>query len=301
MIEQAASFLTSLKQKHASSHTIRNYSIDLEQFKCFITSKPYPRIQLGMDLTPSFPLQTITREQIREYFASLYEKRLARKTLARKFASLHSFFRFCLDNRWIDQDPMDYLVAIKCGKPLPKSLSYQEVELLLQAPDQTTFLGLRDQAILELLYSSGLRVAELAFLTHDQFDLEQRTMVIVGKGQKERKTFFTQRAAAVLTRYLHHAKYHHGTYVFLNAKQSRLSERSIERLCIYYGQKAGLATKVTPHMLRHTMATHLLDQGMDLKTIQLLLGHSSLETTTIYTKVSHEKKRKAYLQAHPHA
>jgi len=194
---------------------------------------------------------------------------------------------------------------------LPVSLNYEQLTQLFDQPDTSTYLGYRDRTIMELFYSSGLRVSELAALNRQDFDYENLTVKLRGKGKKERIIPITKNAADWIKSYLDHSERHHDSdmhmaqvdphAIFLNKLGTRLTTRSVDRKFDHYLTQSGLAGKVTPHTIRHTIATHWLENGMDLKTIQVLLGHSSLATTTIYTQVSSKLKKKVYDETHPRA
>ena len=273
--------------RNASKHTLRNYGIDID---CFLQS---------------VDLFSADRKSIRQFIFDQRESGISKRTLARRLSSLRSFFRFCLRERIVERNPMEQIDSPKLDKPLPRALTQPQVEFFLSLPDTSSYLGLRDRAILELLYSSGLRVGELVSLNREDVNCAELLLKVMGKGSKERFVPTTAVAASWLTRYLSHeerpfcAEYTGGTAIFLNKFGNRLTSRSVDRLFVYYHRKSGFAEPITPHVLRHTIATHWLERGMDLKTIQLLLGHSSMATTTIYAEVSPELKKKAVLEHHP--
>lgn len=298
--EAIEKFLTYLEAvKNASPHTIRNYSIDLKSFKSFF----------GTDHSPALP--QIDRKDIRNFLAQLTQEQLNKKTIVRRLSALRSFFKFALEHRWISVDPTETIETPKIEKKIPFYLTYSHIQHLFELPDTTTLLGMRDRAMLELFYSSGLRVSELVALDRRDFDTSSMQIKLKGKGKKERIVPVTPNAARWISQYLAHPERHHNIdghraqkdekAIFLNKLGSRLSARSIDRNFAAYLQRSGLAGKVTPHTIRHTIATHWLENGMDLKTIQILLGHSALATTTIYTKVSNKLKQKVYNSTHPRA
>lgn len=292
-IEDKEAFFSYLKNiKDVSEHTLRNYKIDLDGFFTFYN-----------------PQQEIDVACIRKYLAYLYDKGLKKRSIARKISSLKSFFKFLLINKKIKQNPLNEIHSLKLDKPLPISLSYEEVNHFLTQPDLEDFLGVRDRAMLELFYSSGIRVAELVALNKEDIDVSKRMMRIKGKGKKERIIPLTQTSISWLTKYLghpernldgnKHKKEKDNKAVFLNRWGKRITTRSVDRLFRSYLLQSGLAQDITPHTIRHTIATHWLENGMDLKTIQQILGHSSLMTTTIYTKVSTRLKKEVYDKTHP--
>ena len=206
---------------------------------------------------------------------------------------------------------MDEIESPRLDKTLPVSLSYDQIQRLFDMPDTGTYLGFRDRCIMELFYSSGLRVSELVLLDRQDFNPAELLLKLKGKGKKERIVPITDNAAEWISAYLCHPErtldgslhlaQKDSEAIFLNRWGERLSPRSVDRKFDLYLKQSGLAGKVTPHTIRHTIATHWLESGMDLKTIQLLLGHTSLNTTTIYTHVSPKFKREAYDKAHPRA
>jgi integrase/recombinase XerC len=308
--------------KHASEHTIRNYAIDLNSFKMYLEQERLPHHketaekithQIPIPLPVSshlLPLDKIDRKTIRGFLASLAVKQ-QKRTIARRLSSLRSFFRFCLSQKLIQTDPTEELDNPKLDKKLPSSLTYDQIIHLFEQPDLTTYLGTRDRAILELFYSSGLRVSELVSLNRQNFDYQHLTVKLQGKGKKERIVPLTKNAADWIKSYLDNPERISGSKthspqmdpdaIFLNKKGTRLTARSVDRNFEAYLKQSGLAGKATPHTIRHTIATHWLENGMDLKTIQVLLGHSSLSTTTIYTHVSTKLKKKVYDETHPRA
>jgi integrase/recombinase XerC len=274
--------------KNCSPHTIRNYQIDLVSFQTFIKD---------------IPLSQIDKRSIRHYLAELAQGAISKKSLLRRLSALRSFFKYLMKERMIAANPMEEIERPKGEKKIPYFLSYDQVERLFAHPDLQTYLGLRDRTMMEILYSSGLRVSELASLNRKDVDLKGRTMRVKGKGKKERILPITQNGVQWIVRYLEHPERHFiekdGEALFINKWGTRMSVRSIDRNFAAYLKKSGLSGKITPHTIRHTIATHWLERGMDLKTIQTLLGHSSLATTTIYTQVSTRLKREVYDKSHP--
>lgn len=304
--------------KNASEHTIRNYAIDLNSFKTYL-EQDLPESEKSEKISHLAPtnqkdsllLEKIDRKTIRGFLASLSTNQQHKRTIARRLSSLRSLFRFCLSQSLIKLDPTEELDSPKLDKKLPSSLSYDQILNLFEQPDTTTYLGYRDRAILELFYSSGLRVSELVSLDRQDFDFHNLTVKLKGKGKKERIVPLTKNAAQWIQSYLNNPERMHGSKthspqldedaIFLNKKGTRLSARSVDRNFEAYLKQSGLAGRATPHTIRHTIATHWLENGMDLKTIQVLLGHSSLSTTTIYTHVSTTLKKKVYDETHPRA
>ena len=285
MIKPFLDYLRNVKD--ASPHTLRNYEIDLTHFHDFVKRD----------------LPDIERTNIREYLASLHEAGKSKKTCARKLSALRSYFRHAMGQKWISKNPVEEIELPKLEKKLPPSLSYDQVKVLLDQPDLSDYLGLRDRTMMELLYSSGLRVSELAQINKSDIDFDQKLVRLKGKGKKERIVPFTLNARDWIQKYLESPDREEKDQeaLFLNRFGDRLTTRSIDRLFVAYLKQSGLSARITPHTIRHTIATHWLENGMDLKTIQLILGHSNLATTTIYTQVSMTLKKKAYDEAHPRA
>lgn len=310
--------------KNCSAHTIRNYSIDLNDFKSFLENEWFSeylkenlpeKIQFNgrYDQRDSLKDQliniaSIDRKLIRKFLTDLNFRRMNKRTIARRLSSLRSFFKYCQMQQIIEIDPTEDLDSPKPDRSLPHSLSYDQVCHFLKQPDTTTYFGLRDRTIIELFYSSGLRMSELVGLNKQDLDLNAYLIKLHGKGKKERIIPITRNAAKWIQSYLTHEErienFDIGIEahpVFLNKYGTRITSRSVNRLFEFYLKESGLAGKITPHTFRHAMATHLLENGMDLNSIRLILGHSALSTTTIYTEVSTKFKKKVYDETHPRA
>lgn len=321
-------FLEHLKiVKNASEHTIRNYAIDLNAFKSYLEydwlsdAKPEelpekisfkdPYTHRSTLFDHPLALDKIDRKTVRGFLAWLNLNKQDKRTVARRLSSLRSFFRFAQSQNLIPWNPTEELDSPKLDRKLPLSLTYDQITHLFDQPDTLTYLGFRDRTIMELFYSSGLRVSELVALNRQDFDYLNLTVKLRGKGKKERIVPITKNAADWMRSYLGHPERHRNSNIhsaevdpkaiFLNKHGTRLTSRSVDRKFDYYLNQSGLAGNVTPHTIRHTIATHWLENGMDLKTIQVLLGHSSLSTTTIYTHVSMKLKKKIYDETHPRA
>jgi integrase/recombinase XerC len=303
MLSQAISkFLNYLKViKESSDHTVRSYSIDLASLNDYLkTSCPATLLLSQMD-----------RKVIRSFVASLSEQKISKRSIARRLSALRSFFKYCIREKLIEKNPMDDIEMPKLERKIPATLSYSQVKVLFEQPDLGNLLGFRDRTMMELFYSSGLRVSELAAMNRLDIDLNSLLIRIRGKGKKERLIPITQNAASWVKNYLEHAERYvkmdgheaekDEKAVFLNHRGYRISTRSIDRSFASYLKSSGLSGEITPHTIRHSIATHWLENGMDLKTIQHILGHSSLATTTIYTHVSTTLKRKVYHESHPRA
>lgn len=272
--------------KNASQHTIRNYAIDLKALRAFT----------------DLPLNEIDRRTIRLFIAKQSETH-SKRTIVRRLSSLRTFFKYLISQGHIPKNPMEDIESPKLEKKIPLSLSYEQVQRLLNTPDTHTYLGFRDRCIMELFYSSGLRVSELVDLDKKDVNNKELLIRLRGKGKKERVIPITRNAAEWIEAYLNHPKRkaRDRKALFLNRFGRRLTSRSVDRKFEEHLTKTGLSGNITPHTIRHTIATHWLESGMDLKTIQLLLGHSSLATTTIYTHVSPKLKKEVYDKAHPRA
>jgi integrase/recombinase XerC len=297
-------------ERNASAHTRAGYRMDLGQFAAQLW---------GPDRRPPFPWKTVDRYAARRFLASFQKAGLSPSTTSRKISALRSFYRFLVREELASANPFSGLVMPKRIKRLPNVLSVSEVNRLLQAPLRAPpgrrsgpwagYLRLRDAAILELLYSTGMRVSELAGLTDDQVDFLSGVVKVRGKGKKERLCPFGRPAHHALRAALERRNVLLGPGgasqkqrpLFAGREGKRLTTRSVERLMKKYLAAAGLDPNASPHALRHSFATHLLDAGADLRSVQELLGHASLSTTQIYTHVTVEKLKEVYEQAHPRA
>lgn len=297
--EQIEEFIAYLRaQRGYSLHTLRGYRVDLRQFLEFLSSKRGAG-SLG-DLSRVEPLE------LREYLGRLYT-RYKRSTIARKLSAVRSFYAFAEKSGYAPDNPAASVSTPKQEKTIPVYLPVDEMFALLEGPDGESPRGLRDRAILELLYSTGMRVGELTGLNLDRIDLHQRLIRVVGKGDKERIVPAGRKAVAALRDYLDatravrtkHARGPARLPVFLNLRGGRLSTRSVLDIVKRYGIKCGLMMGIGPHSLRHTFATHMLDGGADLRSVQELLGHASLSTTQRYTHVSLDRLMEVYDRAHP--
>lgn len=280
----------------ASPHTVKAYGEDLRQFA------EYAATQGVTDIYAVDPAL------LRSFLAHLQEQNLARASRARKTASLRSFFAYLTRQRVLPRSPAQGLRTVKTERRLPKFLRPDEIESLLAAPDLNTPLGLRDRALLETLYASGMRAGELVTLGVADVDYGEGVIRVLGKGQKERVTLLGRQAVQALERYLRKARPElvanvpvDGGALFVNRYGARLSDRGVRKLFDRYCGEASTTLKITPHVLRHTFATHLLFNGADLRLIQELLGHASVATTQTYTHVTTERLQEVYAKAHPRA
>ncbi len=285
-------FLTYLvAERNASPYTIRNYGREIKEFLSFLKEE-------GVN-----SLKEVDREVLRRYILWLRAKGYAKSSLARRVYELRSFFRYLRREELIPADLHNLISPPKLPKRLPRYLEPQEVEAIMQAPDTTQPGGQRDRAILEILYASGIRLGELVGLDVAHLDLARGEMRVFGKGSKERIALFGEPALRALDLYLKEGwprllKGRRCRALFLNRFGERLSVRGVKSVLDRCARKAGLKW-VTPHLFRHTFATHLLGGGADLRVVQELLGHASLSTTQIYTHVSPVRAREVYQKAHP--
>ncbi|MBN1872485.1 MAG: tyrosine recombinase XerC [Candidatus Omnitrophica bacterium] len=283
-------FINYLKiEKNASEHTIINYSTDLREFGAFLEDRPVEGVKY-LDL--------------RRYLARMREKNFSKRTVARKLASLRSFFRFLYREGYIKANPASSVATPKLDKKLPVFLDSDEVVRLIEAPDKKDTFGLRDRAILETLYSTGMRVSELSTLREENIDFISGTVKVFGKGKKERLTPIGDKALRAIRDYLGQrsvAKIMDKKAVFLNKNGTRLTDRSVRRVVAKYIKRVSLKEGISPHTLRHSFATHLLNRGADLRSVQELLGHMNLSTTQIYTHITTKRLKEVYEKSHPRA
>ncbi len=294
-------FLQHLKlAKGSAGHTVRAYRADIAQFLGYVETSA----ELAGDL------HLVERKHIRAYMADLQQGEYKRASLARKLASLKAFMRWSKKQGYIEGDPVIGVITIKQEERIPQFLRIREVETLLDAPDLTTPDGLRDKALMEMLYASGMRAGEAQSLNVNDLDLtEEEIHIKHGKGNKERIALLGPAAVQALRDYINLgrselAARNDGTpdpAVFLNKFGRRLSDRGIRRTFDKYFKVASERLKTTPHTMRHSFATHLLDNGADLRAVQELLGHAHLVTTQIYTHVTTERMKAVYDKAHPRA
>ena len=281
-------------ERNASPYTVRNYTTDLSGFFNFLKTK---EISL---------LEEVDRHVLRDYLSYLMEQGIVKASIARKLSAIRSFYRYLLREKIISTNPVATTSSPKLDKRLPSFLTPEETVRLLEAPDLSTPQGLRDRALMELLYASGIRVSELVNLDVGQVNLNTNEIRVWGKGSKERMVLMGQPAAAALTAYLNQGRPQllgekRSSALFVNRYGGRLIERRVQRILEKYTTIAGISKRVHPHMLRHTFATHLLDGGAGLRVVQELLGHANLSSTQIYTHVTKSQAKKVYLAAHPMA
>jgi integrase/recombinase XerD len=283
-------------EKGLSANTISAYKRDLLKFEEFAKKR-------------KLTLESISRDDLVDFLAGLYRLKLESRTVARQLVTLRNFFRFAQIQELITDDPSINLESPKIRRHLPGYLRLEEVEKLLEQPDSKTPTGLRDRAMLEVLYSTGLRVSELISLGVSDLDGKVGCVRCIGKGDKERIVPVGKKALGIVDKYLRegrpqllrNAKASSGPALFINRRGSALSRVGVWKILSAYGRRAGLRMALTPHMLRHSFATHLLEGGADLRSVQLMLGHADISTTQIYTHVVEERLKQVYKAHHPRA
>lgn len=329
---EVAGFLATLRiEKSASEHTLRSYRLDLDQFFSWLmtdggavpavggrrsgrTRPHHFRAAAAAIPGPSLhDLSAITHLTIRGFLGFLQRQEFSRRTIARKLSCLRSFFKHLCRLGSLQSNPVVGVHTPKLERKLPAFLHEAEIARLLELPDRTTPLGMRDLALLELLYATGMRVSEVVGLSLGTVDFSEGWVVVFGKGRKERAVPVGSEALQALGVYVQHGRPHllikaplsqqeiplHRQPLFLNKLGTRLSDRSVRRLLERYINETAHAQHVTPHTIRHSFATHLLNRGADLRAVQDMLGHASLSTTQLYTHVTKQRLRTEYLQAHP--
>lgn len=306
-------FLEYLKlEKHFSDYTVKSYGADLIQFGQFLggeIGRAEGNAAPGSVAAGEVDQRIVKCEPltVREFLAYLYGQNYTKSTTARKLATLRSFYKFLIRRGHVSVHPLSTIRTPKQEKRLPKCLDLEQVQKLLDAPGEGDLLACRDKAMLEVLYSSGIRVSELVELEMSDLDLQEGVLRVRGKGRKDRLTPIGSQAIKALQRYFEmralDAKCQTNTSgrVFLNKHGEELSTRSVRRKLDKYLVQAGLDPGISPHTLRHSFATHLLNNGADLRSVQELLGHQSLSTTQIYTHLTTDRMKKVYDEAHPRA
>lgn len=291
MNEYMLEFLRYLKSKNYSKATIINYGKDLKLFQKYLEIEKINNIK------------NIDYKVMRGYLSFLYDFDYEKKTVARNLSTIRSLFKYLVKENIISKDPMILIDNPKLDKKLPKVLNNIEVEDILAIPDSNTPLGQRDILILELIYSTGIRVSELVNIKIQDIDFNDKKIIITGKGNKERIVLFGNVLLNKLNMYLNDGRRQlikkSNDYLILNNQGNKITSRGIELIIDKTLKKGGITYKISPHTLRHTFATHMLNNGADLRTVQELLGHESLSTTQIYTHVSNERLRNVYLNTHP--
>jgi len=291
---EVASFLDyATVEKGLAQNSIVSYRRDLRKFAEYLHKS-------------KLPIEQVRLEHIRKFLETLYRQGLSSRSVARQLAALRHFFHFLVTEGRLSADPAREVEAPHLSHSLPKYLNFEEVESLLAQPDGSTPQGLRDRAMLELLYATGMRVSELLSVRWEDFDPDLGIVRCIGKGKKERLIPVGKSALRAVEAYLRHGrsalvKQREFPYLFLNQRGGPLSRVGFWKILGTYGRRAGIRVSLTPHMVRHSFATHLLERGADLRSIQTMLGHSDISTTQIYTHVLKERLRQVYQTHHPRA
>lgn len=294
MESQVRTFLNYLRvEKGLAENTIHAYRRDMTKFAAFAAER-------------GIKTKNLSRGDVVDFLSTLYREGLDSRSVARHLATVRHFFRFLLLEGDVTEDPAANIESPKFRQSLPDFLTLAEVESLLAQPDVSDTRGLRDKAMIELMYSTGLRVSELCGLTLADLQLEVGCLRCVGKGNKERLVPIGRRALAVVEEYLKKSRPkilrdHSSQYLFINSRANKMNRINFWKALGDYGRKAGLRKVLTPHMLRHSFATHLLDHGADLRSVQMMLGHADISTTQIYTHVVEERLKQIYKAHHPRA
>ena len=284
------------KERGYSSHTCVSYIHDLHRFNDFL-----------IEYTGSSDIlaESIDKQAIRHFLGKEFEEDFSSKTVGRRLASIKSFFKYLVKAEVVNNNPALYVKTPKTSKPLPNFIDEKMIDELMNAPPRNTITGLRDRTILELFYSTGIRLSELININFRNIDFNNNLIRVVGKWNKERLIPFGNRAMKAIENYLEKSGRSLKTTdidipLFVNSKGERISQRTVQRSVSMYLRLVTEGEHLGPHTLRHSFATHLLDRGADLRAVKDLLGHSSLSSTQIYTHVQPERMKKIYKKAHPH-
>ncbi len=272
-------------EKNASSHTLLNYRIDLDEFKNFLGETA---------------IEAVDYLQIRKFLSVLKEKNLKSRSISRKLSCLRSFFKFLHREGLVKANPASAISSPKLQHYLPTFLTEDEMVKLIESPDVSKVAGLRDRAIIETFYSTGMRISELVGLSLENIDFISGVIKVMSKGKKERLVPIGEKAIGAVRQYLSRRN-HDQKAVFLNKNGRRITDRGVRLIIDKYIRQTALRENISPHSLRHSFATHLLNRGADLRAVQELLGHANLSTTQIYTHLTTEKLKSVYDKAHPRA
>lgn len=295
MKEYETSFLDYLKyQKAYSENTIISYKNDIDEFLNFMNKENIDNIN------------NVDYSVVRFYLMDLYNQKFGRNSVSRKLSSLRSFFKYLHNEEIVKINPFSLISSPKKEKKLPKFLYNEDIEKIFNVPNINTDLGQRDLLILELLYDTGIRVSELVNIKIEDINFDDESIKILGKGNKERIVLYGIYAKEALENYINNGrknllKNKNNNYLILNAKGNNITSRGVRLIIDNIIKKACLKTHISPHVLRHTFATHLLENGADILTVKELLGHSTLSSTQIYTHVTNERLKNIYLKTHPRA
>ena len=281
-------------EKGYSKKTVINYEKDLEAFNKYLVENTIIKIN-NIDYTI-----------IRKYLGYLHDNKYKSSSVSRKISALRSFFKYCMKEKIITNNPMTLISNPKKEKKLPKYLNYEEIDKLLNCIEMNTKEGIQERLIIELLYSTGIRVSELVNIKIKDIKIKENQIKILGKGNKERIVLFGEKAKEMIKLYLNSYKEEFkgdisNQYLLINKKHKQLTTNKIELIVKDVLRKSSLKLNISPHTLRHTFATHMLDSGADLKSVQELLGHENLKTTAIYTHISNERLKNVFLKSHPRA
>lgn len=293
MKEYILKFIDTIKyEKKYSEYTINGYLNDLNTFLEYL---------INNDIKS---LNKVEYQDIRLYINYLHEQNYSNKTISRSISALRSLFKYLKSNDYIDNNPMVLVSNPKLPKSLPKCLNFEEIEKLLNVFDNS-IVGIRDSLILELLYSTGIRVGEIVNIKLRDIDFSNKIIKITGKGNKDRIVYYGSRCNELLNKYMNNSynklNINNLDYLILSKTGKKICDREIRKIVDEAAIKSGLKFKISPHVLRHTFASHMLLDGADLRSVQELLGHSNLSTTQIYTHITNERIRNVYLNSHPRA
>ena len=275
------------KERNFSNNTIKSYMTDLNKFKNFLNDDNYD-------------INKISRKQIRAFLSSEFDKKYSDRTIARRLASLKSYFKFMVKSEQISSNPSENIRSPKIARSLPNFIDQKIIDSLMDSPDDNTAIGLRDKAMLELFYSTGMRLSELVSLNHGSVDYKNNLIRLFGKGSKERLVPFGNRAKLYLKKYtISRKNKDFNKPLFITKREKRISKRTVQRRISMYIKLVADGNQLGPHILRHSFATHLIENGAGIRTVKDLLGHSNLSSTQIYTHIQPEKIKQTYKQAHP--
>ena len=295
LIDSIDSFMLTLeKERNFSLHTIKAYKNDLNRFNYFLNNTLSRK-----------KLAKINRNDIRKFLAEEYDNGYSSKTVARRLATIKSYFKYLVKTELIQENISIHINSPKVPKKLPNFVDKNLIDTLMKTPSLDTHIGIRDRAVLELFYSTGMRLSELVNMNIGDFEINKKLIRVIGKGNKERMIPYGRTAESAIKNYLKIRNISlkpafANKPLFVNSSEKRISKRTIQRRMNNYIKLVADGKRIGPHLLRHTFATHLLDNGADIRAVKDLLGHSSLSSTQIYTHVSIEKLKKDYTQAHPH-
>ena len=295
LIDSIESFMLTLeKERNFSLHTIKAYKNDLNRFNYFLDNTLSRK-----------KLAKINRNDIRKFLAEEYDNGYSSKTVARRLATIKSYFKYLVKTELIQENISIHINSPKVPKKLPNFVDKNLIDTLMKTPSLDTHIGIRDKAVLELFYSTGMRLSELVNMNIGDFEINKKLIRVIGKGNKERMIPYGRAAESAIKNYLKIRNLSlkpafANKPLFVNSSEKRISKRTIQRRMNNYIKIVADGKRIGPHLLRHTFATHLLDNGADIRAVKDLLGHSSLSSTQIYTHVSIEKLKKDYTQAHPH-